>query len=473
MSIRACRVMRRLMTISSSKTSFYLNIKHMLFIFVLPALILLALLAYTKPQVATILLIALTPIYLIKFSVASIPTNLFEISILIVFSFSAVQLTVRKRWRENIRQTPPWIIIFIAIFVISSIISTLVSPHPKTSLGILKGWIITPLLIGWLAFTFNRADKTNNFHAQALRSLVITGLVVSFFGLIQINQLDRVRSIYDVSNSLALFVTPLLIITFYLTIVGHRRAFYLPSTIIIGSALIATQSISGITAAAISMLIGTIVHYFSKQFYKTGRRCAPVLKSKKTLIFSLTLFTLFTVASLSVITTTGRLSYLVQPWKTADSYNSISVRLQLWSISLKLIKDHPFLGVGLGTFEPAYQQALHARFNEFHNCKLLIDDCDKPLAEFVYRDPHNWPLSFWLNTGLVGLLCFTAINIFIIWKAITQLLSSPHNPSRVFATATILALVSLLLFGLTDTIYWKNDLSALHWILMGLLLGAS
>ena len=437
----------------------------LLIIFVLPAQVLLALLALAKPQTATLLLAALAPAYLIKFSIAEIPTNLFEISILTVFSFSLTQNKFRHKSKEALRLLPTWTILFIALFVLSSLISTFISPHIKTSLGILKSWIFVPLLLGWLIYTFGLADKKNNFHAHALRSLVLSGLFVSLFGLTQINQIDRVRSIYDVSNSLALYLTPLLVISFYLTIANHQvqKITYLLSAIILASALIATQSVSGIIAATMTMLVGVIICCFSKRPYK----------NKKTVIYGLVLFALFTAASFFVIATTGRLNYLIQPQSDPSRRNSISVRLQLWDISLELIKNNPYLGIGLGTFEPAYQKTLHARFSKFNDCKITNKNCIKPIAEFVYRDPHNWPLSFWLNTGLIGLIGFVLINVITIWKAVTQLRSMPYSASRTLVAATTLALASLLLYGLTDTIYWKNDLSALHWMLIALLTTAA
>jgi O-antigen ligase len=181
------------------------------------------------------------------------------------------------------------------------------------------------------------------------------------------------------------------------------------------------------------------------------------------------LILLFIAASLLVITTTGRLSYLFQPWLHHGSYNSLSVRLQLWDVSLELIKEHPLFGVGLGTFEPAYQQKLHTRFKQYENCSQANTNCIKPLPEFVFRDPHNWPLSFWLNTGLLGLASFTLINFLVIGSAATQLRLASKETGQKLITASMLALVALLLFGLTDTIYWKNDLSALHWIIVALL----
>lgn len=428
----------------------------MLFVFVLPALILLALLAYAKPQTATVLLVALTPVYLIKFSILGIPTNLFEISVLIVFSGSFVQKSIRQWWRKVIKQMPRWAMFFVMLFVLTAIASTVVSPHLKTSLGIFKGWIFIPLLVGWLVYAFGKSSKSNNFYEQILRALVVSGLFVSVVGLSQIGQLNRIRSIYDVSNSLALFIVPLLVVAFYLTINGYRTVNLL-AMIIMASALVATQSVAGMVAATIAMMVGVVIKWQPD-------------KNKGVVLVGIVFIIFFVAAFFLVINTTGRLNYLASPWSSQGGHNSISVRWQLWDISYDLLRQHPFLGIGLGTFEPAYQRELHARFSQYNNCKLADENCMEPLAEFVYRDPHNWLLSFWLNMGLVGLFSFVAINVVVIGKAVVRIRSMSHSANHVLVIATILALVSVLLFGLTDTIYWKNDLSALHWILIALLI---
>ncbi|HLD25813.1 MAG TPA: hypothetical protein VJC05_02120, partial [Candidatus Andersenbacteria bacterium] len=65
--------------------------------------------------------------------------------------------------------------------------------------------------------------------------------------------------------------------------------------------------------------------------------------------------------ALTVLSLTGRGQYLLSPL-FSDTPNSISVRGQLWSVAAELITEHPFLGIGLGQFEPAYQEKLHDRF---------------------------------------------------------------------------------------------------------------
>jgi O-antigen ligase len=326
----------------------------------------------------------------------------------------------------------------ILLFLAAAAVSTAVSPHPLTSLGILKGWIIFPLLIGWLVF----AAAAQPEKSRAIqRALLISALIVAFLGLSQAFTFPRVRAIYDVPNSLALFLAPLAVLAWW----RGRPAAAVP----LGAALIATQS-----AAALAAVIGSLA-------------LGAVTWPKATSRLLAGLFLLAAAAGL-YFAATGRLAYLA-----GSEPNSISVRRQLWSISRDLVREHPIAGIGLGTFEPAYQQKLHERFLEYEQSQreLLITDYRlpitaraAPLPEFVFRDPHNWLLSFWLNTGLAGLLSFAALNGSALWPALASKATSRETQ------ALALALLSLFIFGLVDTIYWKNDLAALHWLLLALLL---
>ena len=250
----------------------------------------------------------------------------------------------------------------------------------------------------------------------------------------------------------------------------HQRLFYLPSSLILAAALLATQSVAGISAAFISVSIGLILFQPTSTSTATRRPLYLRWGAVLTLVF----------ISLGYLSSTGRLTYLLQPLSSSDTHNSLSVRQQLWSISVDLIKDHPLLGVGLGTFEPAYQNQLHERFTQFANCQLSTKKCESPLPEFVFRDPHNWLLSFWLNTGLLGLVSFILLNAYILvhaWRSVLKI-TGGHNQHSItpiqtnhflitYQTQTLtLALLSILIFGLADTIYWKNDLAALHWTIV-------
>lgn len=350
------------------------------------------------------------PAYLLRLSVFSLPTNVFELLVVALVATGFLIPAVRRQWRTAERLLPRPVIVLVGLFVLAALISAVISDVPRVSFGILKSWIIIPLLLAWIVYGWRGEGW------KIEKALILSGVIVSILSLAQFQWGERLAGIYDVPNSLALYLTPLVIL------VAARRC-WVPA-IIMFLTLLLTQSTAGLIA--VLLVLGWLM--------KNIRWRAGVIA----------------IAAVALASS-------AYPLLTSQS-SSVAVRLQLWDISWELIKEHPLLGVGLGQFEPAYQQKLHERIT---NYKLQITNPavnSPPLREFVFRDPHNWVLSFWLNTGLLGLLSFLGINLYAL--LITRYSLPP----------TALALLALFLFGLVDTIYWKNDLAALHWVLFALLI---
>ena len=304
----------------------------MILLFSIPALVLLAFLARQNYHAALMLLVSLLPTYLLRFSVAGLTTNFFEAALAVVLLTGLTQPAIRHTYTLARHQVPRSLRILLTLFILAAIISTLISPHQRTSLGILKGWIIVPVLFG-------AALTAALQHAPALRrrvinALLLSGTIMATLGLMQVPLLDRVRGIYDVPASLALFLTPLATIAWWR---GNKLA-----ALTMVAALLATQSASALVALFATLMIGLLA------WPRASRRQLAAL-------------VLLIFLALTVLSLTGRGQYLLSPL-FSDTPNSISVRGQLWSVAAELITEHPFLGIGLGQFEPAYQEKLHDRF---------------------------------------------------------------------------------------------------------------
>lgn len=387
----------------------------------LVALMLLAYLAWRWHAKAVALVAGLLPVYLLRCTVFGIPTNVLEASIAVVTLIGLVQPTVRKQWHVAWRTLPRPVLVSTALFVLAACLSTAISPELRTSLGILKGWIIAPLAYAFMVYASGENPKSKAQNPNKIKNtLIASGVVMALVGISQLGTLERIRGVYDVPNSLALFLAPLIVL-------AVAQAQWVPAGIMF-LALLATQSLAGIGAVVITLAVAYIIFLWPRPYS----------------IFHIPYSKLFAVAGIvlvvTVVVSIPKIRYLLQP------HSSAAVRLQLWSVSTELIRQHPLLGIGLGTFEPAYQEKLHERFLQPTTYNLL--------PEFIFRDPHNWILSFWLNVGLLGLSSFIGLHLYIFSKG---------------RVATY-ALLTLLLFGLVDTIYWKNDLATLHWVLLALVL---
>jgi O-antigen ligase len=116
-----------------------------------------------------------------------------------------------------------------------------------------------------------------------------------------------------------------------------------------------------------------------------------------------------------------------------------------------MLRDHPIFGAGLSGFATV----LAPYWN-----KTNID-------RFTY--PHNIVLNFWTETGLLGLAAFA-------WLLIAGLVMSWRGYRRasgqwqVIHLGVFLALVAVIVHGLVDVPYWKNDLSLEFWTILSLTL---
>ncbi|MBI4434644.1 O-antigen ligase family protein, partial [Candidatus Uhrbacteria bacterium] len=117
-----------------------------------------------------------------------------------------------------------------------------------------------------------------------------------------------------------------------------------------------------------------------------------------------------------------------------------SVRLAQYRETWRLLRDHPIRGAG-----PAGYQTAIAPYHE-----------KKDVEIFLY--PHNLLLAIWVELGLAGLLLFLAI----LYQLFRQAFVIRHS------SFVIPALLVILMHGLVDVPYFKNDLAMLFWVIAAL-----
>lgn len=120
-----------------------------------------------------------------------------------------------------------------------------------------------------------------------------------------------------------------------------------------------------------------------------------------------------------------------------------SVRLSQYRETWALLRDHPIRGAGLA----GYPQAI-APYHE-----------DPRVEIFLY--PHNVLLAVWVELGLAGLLVF----LVMLYQFFRTVLTA--YGLRLTA-ASIAAMLVLLIHGLVDVPYFKNDLALLFWVIIAI-----
>ncbi len=78
-----------------------------------------------------------------------------------------------------------------------------------------------------------------------------------------------------------------------------------------------------------------------------------------------------------------------------------------------------------------------------------------------YNFPHNIFLNIWIDLGLFGLLGMLVIIAAAIWEGI-------KNRGNALALGLLIFMIAVVVHGLIDIPYLKNDLALMFWLVLGL-----
>ncbi len=357
------------------------------------------------------IILGLLPTYLIRFKILGLPTTVLEIMVM-VFLFVALS-QINRDSIERIKKLG-WLNLVTVLFLLAGIISTLVSPDKIHALGELKAFIIEPILFFYaLILTI----KTEDDLKPVLRWLFMAAGLIALFGIVQYftylhlplrfwgtgSEVERITSVFDYPNALALYLAPLF--GFYIVLWAKKynlfnRTWILPvGLLIMLGAIILTFSRGAWLAIALTLIL-----LFFKQF-SWKKWIGPVLITIVLLLF------------LKPVSDRVKLG-LADPSSLAH--------FELQKVGWQKVWQSPVLGNGLHGF-----QALGVSY------------------------PHNIFLNFWLELGLLGLVSFAGIICLVFQQY-------KIRPSALTLASGVFMMI-LILHGLVDVPYFKNDLSILFW----------
>ena len=428
-------------------------------------LLLFLFLAIKNLKTALFLTIFSLPAYQIRFNLGPLPMTVLEVNILLVFLVWLIKsfkhfniLTFKQNLRENL-----FLYFCIFIFLLSATISMFISPDLRAAAGLWKVYFLEPILF---LIVFVSIIKQKDLD-KVFKWLGASAILLSLFAIYQkisgafisnpfwaAESTRRVTSVFPYPNALALFLTPILIILIGLFVQKYKNASPRRYQVLFFATFLLTTSLFGILAiyftkskgALLALLAGII---FYTLFYKGHRKIF-------TTILIITIITFITIITINPAFIKGTAS--------VEGGDSISTRLEMWSEAWQMLKTKPLLGAGLA----GYQTAVVS----FHT-KDYIE---------VYLYPHNIFLNFWTEIGLLGLLAFIGI---IIWFYKTGFFCHPVLDTGSRGQKNVLdpgfrrddkmvvlmsAMTALLVHGLVDVPYFKNDLAILFWLLISLMI---
>ncbi len=381
-----------------------------------------------RPTIALGLLAAALPVYLIRFSVGAIPTTLLELGLYAATLGVAVRLLrERKLWvsiAEAWRAFGSYRWLVLALLG-SGLLSALLSNDVRAGLGAWKAWYFDAALFGLLIVLYRR-----HVWPWLIGGLAAGSSVISLWGLWEFLfrhatlEDGRLNSVFGTPNYHALLTVPIIVLLLGLAFRERRLRPWLIAAIAVNLfALYFTFSYGGYVALAVGI---AVLGLFSRAY----RKYVGI------------------IAALVVIV--GLLQIGTDKFRRLGDFtgrSSSHVRVQIWQASWRIIREHPILGVGPGNFEPAYREAIpHIVF---------------PPLEWLVTLPHNFALAITSQTGGIGLIVFVWLCIVffrVAWK--NQTLRGP----------LVAAMIALLVHGLVDTPYFKNDLALLFFVLVALTL---
>jgi O-antigen ligase len=440
------------------------------------ALIFFTVIASLRTDLALFFIVALLPSYLIRFSTFGIPFTFLEAMVLISFAAWFIKNVFPnfKNWLQNRRQRVayPFGLEIIAIIVIS-FIAVGVTGFNTSAMGIWKAYFFEPILVFILILNVWPQEKGRKKIMTALLIGAVGTALVALFqqatGLFIFNKFwaaaetRRVVSFFGYPNAVGLFLAPLVMIfSGWLLSIKETTIKSWIHRIIIGLTIIISL-LAIYFAKSEGALVGLIAAIF----------LFGIFASKKSRI-------IFIVGAVLVIVTTLSVpklkTYATEKILLRDL--SGEIRQRQWTETMMTFKGWKIVtGNGLSGYPAAVQQ--YHQEGIFFN-RDNIENFDSKLygsAELrakywqpveIYMYPHNIFLNFWSELGIFGLIIF----VWLIAKylVISLKIALPKNgPKNYLALGLFSAMIVIVIHGLVDVPYFKNDLSIMFFIFLALL----
>ncbi len=394
-------------------------------------------LAWKNFRLAVILFIISLPTYLIRFQLGPLPSTVLELT------FGALSLAwlikyIRYDFKKILVAMQKHKVLFIAfsLFFISSVVSVLISDLLILSLGVWRAYFLEPMILFLILIGRKDAVKT----IDLILGLAISTLSISIYAIAQKftgwgiatpewvdESTRRVTAFFSSPNAVGLYLAPVLMLMIFMVIKKSKQQsrdikFWVLAVVAVLSlvAIIFTKS----QGTWIGLGVGLLVFLFFLNYKKTALAVAVIGVVFALLIPSMRQVILF-----------------------RDQAGQNRLRLLGYTeIFLSKSPRNFILGTGLGEFFRKVQKP-------YYN--------DKIMERLIF--PHSIFINFWTETGLVGMSAMITI------LGYSFFLANKIKKNNIVVGAGLMGMLTVLVVhGMVDVPYFKNDLSFLFWIIMAL-----
>ncbi|MDD2354342.1 MAG: O-antigen ligase family protein [Patescibacteria group bacterium] len=438
------------------------------------SLILFTFIAAFHLEKAVLLIILLLPSYLIRFHLLGIPFTFLEAMIIISFSFWFIKTTKLKlgSWLKNRKKRFPYPFAKeIIIILVAAFISSLITNFSSASLGILKAYFFEPIMLYILILNILPGKSGRN---KIINMLALSALVTALFAILQkytgififndfwqATQTRRVVSWFGYPNAIGLFLAPIImIIAGQLAALKKDKSRKYYFSLVFFSLTIISSLLAIYFAHSEGALIALLASTFVFIFF--SGRVGKIITSAS-----------FVILFLSVIFIPSLKTLAIDKLTLQDL--SGEIRKQQWRETMMTINKKSFiLGNGLSNYQetvtPFHQEGIFFNRDKMENFHSILYGNAQLRAKYwqpveIYMYPHNIVLNFWSELGLLGLLGFIILIIKFIVKSF--LLFKKNN--NLLALGLLSAMLTIIIHGLVDVPYLKNDLSVQFFIILSLL----
>lgn len=373
------------------------------------------------------------PTYVVRFRVFGLPSTALEfyvLFLLVAFTF-AFGL---NGWRRASARIGAWRWP-VAAWTIATFAAALWSPDIQNGIGLWRAYVLEPVFILLMMHALLEEERRREMLYRCLSALVVAlavwGVVqfLTGFGIpspwnVSIADGRRATGPFPYPNALALLVVPIGAWAFGRWLSHRKDGWLLLAALASGVCAVVAKSDGGLLALGAAVFVSLVL------FGRKTRAIALVLA----------------VIGMLVI---GLVPQIREPFLREATFQSWSgqVRLFIWRETRDMLADHWLLGAGFGGYP--------AVFEPYH----------KATAIEIFQYPHTILFNFWSETGLPGVVIF-------IWLIVTWARAGWRGAS-VHRSEALAPLVAILVHGLVDVPYFKNDLAMAFWILAFITTSAS
>lgn len=502
-------------------------------IFISIALVLFATIAIFRFRLALGLFFFLLPTYLIRFDIGPLPTTFLEVMFgILVIVWLANRVMIEGKPITNLQSLISNLQSFfshnallftsIALFLLGATISIFTATDLRAALGEWKAFYVEPIVLAMILFfefknekaewggkrletgdwrlkltrnvspSNNQQSLISNLESFIIFALVLSGLTTSILAISQHftgwmvpydfwekGNSFRVTAWYGFPNGVGLYLAPVVPLAIWfifqtLPLFKNKRSEIRDQRLLMNERGEETDSQSPISnlqsfASSLFLLTAPLAIFYAKSTGALVGLAAGIgfllLMYKKTrwptIIIGLFLTAMITLPPLVGLSALGggglegvhevsRLEKIREELLFQD--RSGQIRLSIWAETWEFLKDHPIRGAGLASYDE--------RIAPYHT-QVNGENIE------IFHHPHNLFLTMWVNTGIIGLVGFIGIIVSCIMYRITSIKKSASS----FLDQTLFAtFITIVVMGLVDSPYIKNDLAILFWTIIALII---